>query len=77
MNTTPPANPFWQGYTRSPEVTERLLASLRAALYAHPQQRLGQILANSLGEKDMFNIYDEDVSAALDDYVDRFGNERD
>lgn len=37
---------IFPGYTRSPESTERLIAALRAALYAHPEQRLGQLLVN-------------------------------
>lgn len=73
-----------QGYTRQPETAERLLASVRAAIYAFPQQRLGQIIDNALttntvrdtgqfdrvGQRpDLFNVYDEVLTVALDKYV--------
>ena len=63
--------PFWQGYSRSPEVTERLISAIRAALYASPSERLGQILLNCLpsdgyGQTDLFGVFDEDVIDALE-----------
>lgn len=39
------------GYTRDPKVTEQLVEALRAALYAHPDQRLGQLLLNLSNER--------------------------
>lgn len=35
-----------KGYTRDPQMTEELLSALRAALYARPNERLGQLLIN-------------------------------
>lgn len=69
---------FMDGYTREPQTAERLLGSVRAAMYAFPNQRLGQIIDNALcvGDQkatwdgpDIFNIYDEALTVALDKYV--------
>jgi hypothetical protein len=63
-----PATPFMAGYSRSPEVTEQLVAAVRDALYALPTLRLGQLLSN-VETYDLFNIHDEDIIKALRNYI--------
>lgn len=59
-----PATPFWQGYERSTEVTALLVSAIRAALYARPEERLGQLLTNVLGD-DLFSVWDEVAARKL------------
>lgn len=54
-----PATPFRQGYRRKPETTAHLVAAIAEALYANPTMRLGQLLVNTAGSDDLFNLYDE------------------
>jgi hypothetical protein len=56
---TEPANPFWDGYSRSPQMTAALIAALSEALYANPSMRLGQLLTIKGPHDDLWNIYDE------------------
>ena len=59
------SRPEWlfKGYERTPEMTEKLVAALRAALEAHPEQRLGQVICNYAVPqgRDLFCVYDEIV----------------
>jgi hypothetical protein len=69
-----------KGYTRSPAETERLLAALSVALYANPDQRLGQLLLNTArneyGEQPstsrLWKIHDE---AWIEDFLTNVPNE--
>lgn len=65
------AGTFMQGYTREPETAERLVNAVREAVYAHPTQRLGQIIDNALYDSniDLFTLYDEAMIVALEDYA--------
>ena len=60
-----PANPFRDGYKRSPQTTAALVAALTVALYANPEQRLGQLLINHGNNKDLWNVRDEDWIRSL------------
>lgn len=63
---------WMQGYNRDPAMTEQLLAAVRDALYAHPTQRLGQIIDNALFDDlgpNLFNVHDEDLIARLNTYT--------
>lgn len=64
--STSPATPFWEGYRRQVETHKRLIAAVDAALWQHPTQRLGQIIVNALGDRDLFNVYDETLIEALE-----------
>lgn len=45
---------------------DSLAATVKAALTAHPEQRLGQLIHNALGrDVDLFNVYDEELEARL------------
>lgn len=57
-----------RGYTREPEVTEKLVAALRDALYANPEMRLGQLLINVTGREELWNVYDETFIHQLQRY---------
>lgn len=58
-----------EGYERTPDTVGILVEALRTAMYAHPTQRLGQILVNSgLADVDLSNIYDEDLARHLFHY---------
>lgn len=53
-----------QGYERSEEVSTKLIAALRDAIYANPDQRLGQLLINVSrrddgSQSDSWNRHDE------------------
>jgi hypothetical protein len=78
MTDVTPATQFWDGYTRSPEVAEQLIAAIRDALYAFPTQRLGQIIDNALGirleEHDLFQVYDEATISNLRVYIEEHAN---
>ena len=65
-----PATPFWQGYKRPPQMTADLIATLSELLYAHPEQRFGQVIDNACHRADLFNIYDENLLARLRDALD-------
>ena len=71
MSTVPPATPFWHGYKRPPQMTADLIAALSAVLYAHPEQRLGQIITNVAHQDDPFTVYDENLLARLRVMADR------
>ena len=63
----PPDTQFWDGYIRSPEMTERLVAAFKTTLEAHPETRAAQLLA-LLGLPDkpvMYHFYDEDFLILL------------
>ncbi len=60
---------FMDGYTRGPDVTNRIMAAIHDTLYAHPTQRLGQVIANSLQDTDLFMVHDEVLISALNDYT--------
>lgn len=62
-----PADAFWQGYKRPPQMSADLVAALSTALYAQPEQRLGQLLRNLTCDDDLFLIYDEDLLRLLRD----------
>ena len=68
----PPAQNFWEGYTRSPEVTEKLVQTIKEALEAHPRQRLGQLIINSMSltrqKQDLWNVWDEEMIELLQGY---------
>lgn len=66
----PPATPFWEGYKRPPQMTADLIAALSEVLYARPEQRVGQLLANLTSDGDLFTIYDEGLLAALRELTD-------
>lgn len=51
---------LFKGYTREPEMTQRLTEAIRAALYASPTERLGQLLMNLARRDDLWNIKDEE-----------------
>lgn len=81
MTDVTPATPFWDGYTRSPEVTEQLIAVIRDALYAFPSMRLGQILDNSNPRQldfydsvDIIDLYDEHMITNLRNYIEEHTN---
>lgn len=67
----PPATPFWDGYERSPDTVDVLVEAVRAALYAHPNQRLGQLITNAIGDRNLFSIYDEALARSLVEYASR------
>lgn len=52
---------FMKGYTRTPEMTEKLIAALSFALRANPTLRMGQLITNAVNGQyyDIFNKYDE------------------
>lgn len=68
-------NEFMKGYIRPPHITEKLVEAFRAALYARPTERAGQLIDNALvvyqrqvgsGNKvDLFSTYDEQLLLAL------------
>lgn len=69
---------FWKGYTRDPEMTEKVIAALRDAIYANPEMRIGQLLDNALGptigfNSDLFNVYDETLLESLRRFTERAG----
>lgn len=75
-----PDSPFMKGYTREPENDDRLINAVRACLYAHPTQRLTQIILNALrlssprsdggfDTTDLWNVYDETLIDALEAYA--------
>lgn len=72
----PPANPFWNGYTRSPETTAALIAALSKALYAEPTHRLGQLLTNLARGRDIWDVYDEDWIDSLSSLATRAAEDR-
>ncbi len=78
MTDVTPATPFWDGYSRSPEVTEQLIAAIRDALYAFPSMRLGQILDNSMFDfydsVDIVDLYDEHMISNLRNYIEEHAN---
>lgn len=53
------ADHFMKGYTRSPDTTRALLASLEAALIRRDTERLGQLLINLARHDDLWQITDE------------------
>lgn len=59
-----PATPFWQGYERSPDTVNEIVEALRAALYASPTERVGQLLSNVFGD-DLRHLWDEDLVTRL------------
>lgn len=72
---------FMKGYTRNVHTMSNLLSALVKAMDKHPHLRAGQllfvILARALGTKTpedsdvgslLFNIYDEDLIKALEEY---------
>lgn len=58
-----------RGYYRSPEMTEKLIEVLAAALRADPTQRLGQLVENvcRFAENPIpqFQIWDEEIMELL------------
>lgn len=64
-----PSQGFWQGHKRSPEVSEELIAVLSNAIRKYPEQRLGQIIINTMGDSSsyLWNVWDENWIAALSD----------
>lgn len=54
-----------QGYLRPPEMVDELVEAVRAALYANPTQRMGQLICNMSGTRDLFNMHDEDMADLL------------
>lgn len=70
MTTYTPATPFWDGYTRSEETYYALVDALAEALWANPNQRLGQLLINATrrddgSQSDIWNKHDEAWIQAL------------
>lgn len=57
----------FSGPPRDPARIEPVIAALRAAWYAHPDLRLGQLIVNA-GHPDPFNIEDDELRLALDRY---------
>lgn len=67
MTTHEPATPFWDGYRRSPEMTDKLVAAFRNALEANPESRACQILARrSYLFRDLWDEWDEDLLDLLE-----------
>lgn len=65
---------FWKGYTRSPEMTEKIIDDISDALRAHPDMRLGQLIDNAIGpvigySSNLFRVYDETLLKALADFM--------
>lgn len=61
-----------KGYTRDPEMVEKLVEAVREALYANPNLRLGQLIVNATGirdSSDLFNVYDETLLHNLRGYT--------
>lgn len=71
MDLLDPDSPFMRGYNREPVTAERLVNAVREAVYAHPQQRLGQIIVNAMRDSniDLFELYDEALVVALEQYA--------
>jgi hypothetical protein len=63
---------FMAGYKRPENVQTRLESALARAMRNHPEQRLGQIIANVMsaaGEPNgLFQIYDEKLTELLFNY---------
>lgn len=70
---------FMKGYTRDPEMTEKIISAVRDALYAYPTMRLGQIIDNAIGptvgySPDLFRIYDETLVMKVQEFVGASGD---
>jgi hypothetical protein len=73
-------NDLWKGYTRDPEMTEKIIATIRDALYTYPEMRLGQIIDNAIGSTvgyspDLFNVYDETLVLKVQEFTDSTSRE--
>ncbi len=69
IGSTPPT--LLTGYERPIDRHWRLVSALSAAMMAHPNERVGQILVNSTAIQGVFNIWDEDMITCLETYAER------
>ena len=50
---------------RSPQVRAQTIRNLEMLIERYPNLRLGQIIANAISGRDLFNIEDDELGAAL------------
>jgi len=55
----------YQRLHRSPEVRAQTIRCLETLSERYPNQRLGQLIANAISGRDLFNIEDDELGTAL------------
>jgi hypothetical protein len=68
MSLFDPNSPSGRAYDlkhRSPEVRAQTLRPLQTLIERYPNMRLGQLIANAISGRDLFNIEDDELGLAL------------